>query len=146
MVTKKEKQHGRQTNRSLPQSSAMPSNHNNANSDNKNEDKHDVSFIKEEKKNEEMEDEGEKGNKKHQENAKRTKRGRARVINNKTARGMLNWSHFRFRQLLLSKSREYPDCKVIICDEHYTSKTCGACGFIHYGLGGNKVMKQIIQF
>ena len=62
-----------------------------------------------------------------------------RVIKSKTARSMLTWGHYRFRQRLLSKVREYPWVKVVICSEHYTSKTCGACGFIHGQLGGSKV-------
>ena len=51
----------------------------------------------------------------------------------------VTWSHYRFRQRLLNKSREYPWCSIIICDEAYTSKTCGECGFIHNKLGGSKV-------
>ena len=64
-----------------------------------------------------------------------------RRIRSKTARAMLTWSHYRFRQRLLHKAREYPWCKVIICDEAYTSKTCGNCGFIHQRLGSNKTFK-----
>ena len=64
-----------------------------------------------------------------------------RRIRSKTARAMLTWSHYRFRQRLLHKAREYPWCKVIICDEAYTSKTCGNCGFIHQKLGSNKTFK-----
>ena len=51
-----------------------------------------------------------------------------RKIGSKTARAMLGWSHYRFQQRLLNKTREYPWCKVTICDEHFTSKTCGNCG------------------
>lgn len=63
-----------------------------------------------------------------------------RKIKSKTARAMLTWSHYRFRQRLLNKTREYPWCKVILCDEHYTSKTCGNCGNIQ-NIGGSKVYK-----
>lgn len=69
---------------------------------------------------------------------KRMVRRAERRIGSKTARAMLGWAHFRFRQRLLNKCREYPWCKVIICDEHYTSKTCGNCGFIDYNLGQKK--------
>ena len=62
-----------------------------------------------------------------------------RKIGSRTARAMLTWSHFRFRQRLLSKARAYPDCDVVICDEAYTSKTCGQCGNIHTTLGSSKV-------
>jgi putative transposase len=58
-----------------------------------------------------------------------------RRIGSKTARVMLTWSHFRFRQRLINKKREYPWCDVVICDEHFTSKTCGNCGFVHHLLG-----------
>jgi putative transposase len=66
------------------------------------------------------------------------RRGKRR-IRSKTARMMLTWSHFRFRQFLLHKVREHPWCQVIICTEEYTSKTCGHCGHIHQKLGGSKV-------
>ena len=54
-----------------------------------------------------------------------------RKICSKTAREMCTWAHFRFRQRLIQKAELYPWCKVIVCDEHYTSKTCGACGVLH---------------
>ena len=62
-----------------------------------------------------------------------------RKINCKAARAMLTWSHYRFKVRLLHKVREFPWCKVIICDEAYTSKTCGKCGSIHDKLGSSKV-------
>lgn len=64
-----------------------------------------------------------------------------RKIRSKTARAMLTWSHYRFQQRLINKSREYPWCKIIICDEQYTSKTCGSCGHIKTNLGGSKVYR-----
>ena len=51
---------------------------------------------------------------------------------------MLTWAHYRFRQRLIHKIREYPWCKLVIVDEQYTSKTCGNCGKIHWKLGSNK--------
>ena len=39
----------------------------------------------------------------------------------------------------IHKAREYPWCRVVICTEEYTSKTCGSCGYIHKKLGGSKV-------
>jgi putative transposase len=68
------------------------------------------------------------------------KRGK-RKLHTKTARAMLTWAHYRFRQRLLSKVREYPWCKVILTEEPYTSKTCGQCGTINTKLGANKVFK-----
>ncbi len=66
---------------------------------------------------------------------------RWRKINSTTARGMLTWAHFRFRQRLLAKQREYPQFQVIVCDEAYTSKTCGQCGELHHKLGGGKIFR-----
>eukprot|EP00122_Pirum_gemmata_P010898 Pgem_evm2s10088 len=50
---------------------------------------------------------------------------KGRKIHTKTVRGMLCWSHNNFRQRLIAKSELFSDCKVIECDESYTSKTCG---------------------
>jgi len=68
-------------------------------------------------------------------------RRKERKINNKTVRNMLTWSHYRFKQRLLSKVREYQQCKVKIVTEEYTSKTCGNCGIIKQNLGGNKIFR-----
>ena len=61
-----------------------------------------------------------------------------RKIGSRTARSMYTWAHYRFRQRLLHKVREYPSCKVVLCDEAYTSMTCGACGTLHHCLGASK--------
>ena len=66
---------------------------------------------------------------------------RWRKINSQTARAMLTWAQFRFRQRLLAKQREYPQCNVIICDEVDTTRTCGACGVINKRVGGGKVFR-----
>jgi putative transposase len=67
--------------------------------------------------------------------------GKRRKIDKKTTRSLLSWNHYKFRMRLLSKIREYPWCKVELCNESYTSKTCGQCGFIHEKLEGNKTFK-----
>lgn len=64
-----------------------------------------------------------------------------RRIRSKTARAMATWAHYRFRQRLLNKAREYPACRVLLVSEAYTSKTCGRCGNIHERLGGSKKFK-----
>lgn len=64
-----------------------------------------------------------------------------RKISNKTARSMMTWSHFRFRQRLLFKVKEYPLHRVVIVTEEYTSKTCGRCGCQHQKLGSNKTFE-----
>src|SRR6185312_7815295 len=59
-----------------------------------------------------------------------------RGIDSKTARAMCTWSYYRFQQHLVHKARW---CRVVICTEEYTSKTCGSCGYIHKKLGGSKM-------
>jgi putative transposase len=53
---------------------------------------------------------------------------------------MLTWSHYRFKQLLISMSDKH-DVIVVEMNEAYTSLTCGKCGHVHAKLGGNKVFK-----
>ena len=65
------------------------------------------------------------------------KRGQ-RNIRSKTARSMLKWAHCRFRETLKAKVTLYSRCVLYICEEPYTSKTCGSCGHIHQKLGSNK--------
>lgn len=59
-----------------------------------------------------------------------------RKIRSKTVRQMCTWSHYSFRQTLLAKAELHPWCKIIICDEAYTSKTCGCCGHIRQSFSG----------
>ena len=63
---------------------------------------------------------------------------RARNLNTKSVRNMLSLSHYKFRQILQHKANEYKR-SVILCDEAYTSKTCGNCGHIDLKLGSKKV-------
>jgi putative transposase len=51
----------------------------------------------------------------------------SRKISSQTVRQMTSWAHYRFRQRLLFKCRQY-GCKVAIVDESWTSKTCSDCG------------------
>lgn len=64
-----------------------------------------------------------------------------RKIGSKVAKSMMTWSHYRFKQSILYKSSQSNHCKVIICSEAYTSKTCGKCGWQHETLGGSKEFK-----
>jgi len=66
---------------------------------------------------------------------------RYRKITSETARSMLTWAHYRFKQRVLFKATEYPSCQVLLVDESYTSRTCGSCGAIHPNLGKNKTFK-----
>ena len=63
-----------------------------------------------------------------------------RKINTKTARNMLTWAHYRFKQILKNKA-ELSGCQVIETTEEFTSKTCTKCGHVHTKLGGSKVFK-----
>lgn len=64
----------------------------------------------------------------------------SRKINSENVRKMLTWSHFLFRQRLKQKAEEM-DCHIHEVSEHYTSKTCGRCGKVHWKLGSNKKFK-----
>lgn len=64
-----------------------------------------------------------------------------RIVYSETARNILIWSYFRFKTLLVSKTREYSGCRVITCDEEYTTKTNSECGFLHYNIGVSKKFK-----
>lgn len=64
-----------------------------------------------------------------------------RRINSKTVRNMITWSHYKFRQMLMSKILEYKDKYILLPSEAYTSKTCGRCGNIKSNLGGNEIYK-----
>lgn len=63
-----------------------------------------------------------------------------RRINKKSARQMLTWSHYRFKQLLKSMAA-LRNVIVVDINEAYTSKTCTHCGYIHRKLGGAKTFK-----
>ena len=60
-----------------------------------------------------------------------------RKIGNKTARSLLTWAHYRFKQRLINQAAKR-GCQVIEVTEEYTSKTCSKCGHIHRKLGGSK--------
>ena len=66
-----------------------------------------------------------------------------RKLHTKTARNMVTWRHYQFRELLKAKARLYSDVNVIECSEAYTSKTCGKCGTINPKLGGSKTFRCI---
>jgi putative transposase len=60
-------------------------------------------------------------------------------LNSKVARNMMTFAHYRFKEFLKFKAKEY-SCKVIEVSEAYTSKTCSYCGKIQ-NIGNKKVMK-----
>jgi IS605 OrfB family transposase len=61
-----------------------------------------------------------------------------RNIRRSTARAMLSLSHYQFLQRLKHKAQMLGN-KLIICDEHYTSKTCGKCGTLNENLKGRRI-------
>ncbi len=74
-------------------------------------------------------------------NFERRRMGRKsnRKLSSKTPRGMCTWSHYPFRQRLLSQAELFPWCTVIVCNEACTPKTCGQqCGPLHNKLGSSK--------
>ena len=56
----------------------------------------------------------------------------------KTCRSMMTWSHFKFKQKLISHSQLFKDCKVFEVSEAFTTQTCGHCGHLHVSIGSNK--------
>jgi transposase len=54
-----------------------------------------------------------------------------RPLNSLTARKMLTWSHYQFKQLLKNKARESGSCMIHIVKEHHTTMTCGFCGTLN---------------
>ncbi|MEG4347513.1 transposase [Microcoleus sp. A003_D6] len=63
-----------------------------------------------------------------------------RKINKKSARQMLTWAHYRFKQIIKHQADRNGSI-VVDVSEAYTSKTCSKCGHIHRKLGGSKVFK-----
>lgn len=61
-----------------------------------------------------------------------------RKLNSKTARSMVTWAHYSFRQHLINSARQYPWVEVVLVTEDYTSITCGNCGNLDYSLGSSK--------
>lgn len=63
-----------------------------------------------------------------------------RNITTKTARKMLSWCHYRFKERLVHTC-ERKGVKLSIVTEEYTSKTCTRCGVLNQNLGGKKMFE-----
>jgi putative transposase len=50
-----------------------------------------------------------------------------------------NLSHFKFRQRLNDKVKQYPWVNLIITTEEYTTQTCGRCGELNKSIGSKKI-------
>ena len=61
-----------------------------------------------------------------------------RVMTSQSVRKMLTWSHYKFRERLVSASTRYAGRHVIESTEPGTSKTCTNCGSWKKDLGANK--------
>ena len=60
----------------------------------------------------------------------------ARRIDSDTARRMMHWAHFQFRERLQHVALK-TGVAVHVVSEAYTSKACGSCGRLHHKLGGD---------
>ena len=61
-----------------------------------------------------------------------------RILTKNGAYILLRLSHYRFRQRLQHKAVEHGS-RVIICNEAYTTRTCGNCGIINNNVGASEV-------
>ena len=66
------------------------------------------------------------------------KKENGRKINKTVVRSMLALSHYAFKERLIHMAYS-KGCKVDICSEAYTSKTCGWCGNIKHNLTSQRV-------
>lgn len=64
-------------------------------------------------------------------------------VSSETAREMLTWSHGDFQQRLqrIAVRKRGGLCRVVLCTEEFTSKTCSCCGYVHSKLGDSKVFQ-----
>ena len=62
---------------------------------------------------------------------------RGKKLSKRTKRQMQAFSFYKFKEKLAFQCQKYGSHLVLV-DEDYTSKTCGACGNIKLDLGGNK--------
>lgn len=65
---------------------------------------------------------------------------KSRKLNVKSVRQMLGWSHYKFRQRLISSARR-TQTKVWVIGEEYSTQTCGSCLCLHKKIGGQKQFK-----
>ena len=52
------------------------------------------------------------------------------TLQSRSARSMLTWRPYDFKQRLLFKQREYPKTCVLTCTEEFTSQHCSLCGHL----------------
>lgn len=62
-------------------------------------------------------------------------------INPKTTITMHTWNSYRINERSINNNREYPTCRVIICVEEYTNKTCSGYGSLYPNLESTRLFK-----
>ena len=68
---------------------------------------------------------------------------KTRKLTKETVRKLLTFSHYRFRERLLMKSKIQDGLKVHVLGEEYTTKTCGKCGNLNNNVGSKKEFRCI---
>ena len=63
-----------------------------------------------------------------------------RRIPKQAVRKLYSLAHYRFRQFLLHKGRQFGTC-VVIADEAWTTKTCCVCGKLNHFVGASEVFR-----
>ena len=64
------------------------------------------------------------------------------VLRKRTKARMMTLSHYRFKQILILKAKEF-GTNLFIMGEEYTTKTCSNCGCLNDGVGGSKTYKCV---
>lgn len=73
-------------------------------------------------------------------NTKQMANKNKRKISKTSTRLLLGLSHYEFQQKLLFKAKTRGR-NVILCKEHYTTKTCGKCGVLNQKIGSKKIFQ-----
>ena len=71
----------------------------------------------------------------------RQKRGKRAALCARTKRSSMMLRFGLFAKRLVQVATDYDQSCIVRSSEAYTSIQCGACGYIHDGLGGSKVFK-----
>lgn len=66
---------------------------------------------------------------------------RGHTIHSKAVRSMMTWGHYRFREWFKGYMQLYEYSKVLLCNEAYTTRTCGRCGAVNHHVGSSKTFQ-----
>ena len=64
------------------------------------------------------------------------------ILRKRTKARMMTLSHYRFKQILILKAKEF-GTTLFIMGEEYTTKTCSNCGCLNDSVGGSKTYKCV---